>query len=256
MRCSRNSVAAFTLCVSFLLTAQSPPPAPAFEVASIKPSQPGDRSVITRLPGGRFTAEKATLKTLVKWAYELTDDELSGGPAWIDSGRYDIVATPERDAGNEQAGRDRQIRMMLRALLADRFKLAMHRESREMQAYVLTVAKGGSKLTKTVDPPGPRMHMGGKGPLRTMTFQAAPTAYIARYLSIELHKEVVDRTGLPDSFDCKLEWTPDMGQGASTAAAGPSIFTAIQEQLGLRLRMEKVPVDIYVVDSAERPSDN
>jgi uncharacterized protein (TIGR03435 family) len=76
--------------------------------------------VINRLPGGRFTAEKATLKILVKWAYELTDDELVGGPKWTDSGRYDIVATPESDAGNESVSRDRQIRPMLRSLLADR----------------------------------------------------------------------------------------------------------------------------------------
>ena len=95
---AKKAVAVFLLSASFLLFGQSLPSSPAFEVASIKPSQPGDRSVTNRLPGGRFTAEKATLKILVKWAYELTDDELAGGPKWTDSNRYDIVAKPEGDA--------------------------------------------------------------------------------------------------------------------------------------------------------------
>jgi uncharacterized protein (TIGR03435 family) len=136
--------------------------------------------VITRLPGGRFTAEKVTLKLLVKWAYELTDEELAGGPKWTESDRYDIVATPESDAGNEPVGRDRKIRIMVRSLLADRFGLVMHLEKRDMPAYVLSVARDGAKLEATRHPPGPQLQISGNGQTRVMTFQAAPTGYIAR----------------------------------------------------------------------------
>ncbi|HXM39684.1 MAG TPA: TIGR03435 family protein [Bryobacteraceae bacterium] len=222
-------------------------------MASIQPSKPAEQSVITRLPGGRFTAEKSTLKILVKWAYELTDDELVGGPKWTDSDRYDIVATPENDAGNEQVGRDGQIRMMVRSMLADRFKLAMHREAREMPAYVLSVSKDGPKLTATTHPPGPQVRMRWNGQMRIMTFQAAPVSYVARSLSAQLHRKVVDETNVQGAFDCKLEWSPDMDRAAPQS--GPSIFTAIQ-QLGLRLRMERVSVDVYVIDGVQRPSDN
>jgi uncharacterized protein (TIGR03435 family) len=260
-------VAAFLLSAPLLLLGQAPPSSPAFEAASIKPSQPGDRSVINRSAGGRFTADKATLKILVKWAYELTDDELAGGPKWTDSDRYDIVATPEQDAGNEQVARDGQVRLMLRSLLADRFKLAMHREAREMPAYVLSVPKDGPKLTATTHPPGPQILVNGNGPMRSLTFQAAPTSYIARYLSTQLHRKVVDETNVKGTFDCTLEWSPDMDRLTPPAAAGdtpagssdpggPSIFTAIQKQLGLRLRMEKASVDVYVIDFVDRPSDN
>jgi uncharacterized protein (TIGR03435 family) len=93
--------------------------------------------------------------------------------------------------------------------------------------------------------------------MRTMTFQAAPTAYLARSLSMELKKKVVDETNLQGAFDCKLEWTPDMDRSAPPSdPGGPSIFTAIREQLGLRLHMEKAAVDVYVIDGVEKPSEN
>jgi uncharacterized protein (TIGR03435 family) len=213
--------------------------------------------VIQRLPGGRFTAEKATLKILVKWAYELTDDELVGGPKWTDSDRYDIVATPDHDVGAEQVSKDQQIRLMVRGLLADRFKLAMQREPREISAYVLSVAKGGQKLTATTHPAGPQVRTRRMGQVRIMTFQAAPLSFLARSLSEQLHQEVVDQTNLEGTFDCKLEWAPDMSEASASSSdpGGPSIFTAIQ-QLGLRLRKEKVMVDVYAIGRVERPSDN
>jgi uncharacterized protein (TIGR03435 family) len=253
-----TGMAAILISAAFLC-GQTSPPSPAFEAASIKPSAPGDRSVINRSAGGRFTADKASLRVLVKWAYELTDDELEGGPKWTDSDRYDIVATPEQDAGNEPVARDGQIRMMVRSLLADRFKLAMHREAREMPAYVLSVSKDGPKLTATTYPAGPQVRMAGMGQMRSMTFQAAPTSYIARYLSTQLHRKVVDQTNLKGTFDCRLEWAPDMDRLAPQVASdpgGPSIVTAIQKQLGLRLHLEKTLVDVYVMDGVERPSDN
>jgi uncharacterized protein (TIGR03435 family) len=255
---------AYKAAAAFLLSAprllgQTPPSSPALEAASIKPSAPGDRSVINRSAGGRFTADKATLQILVKWAYELTDDELAGGPKWTDSDRYDIVATPEQDAGNEPVARDGQIRVMVRSLLADRFKLTMHREAREMSAYVLSVAKDGPKLTATTYPPGPQLRMGGTGQMRSMTFQAAPTSYVARSLSAQLHRKVVDRTNVKGTFDCTLEWAPDIDRlspAGPSDSGGPSIFTAIERQLGLRLHLEKALVDVYVIDGVERPSDN
>jgi uncharacterized protein (TIGR03435 family) len=106
-------------------------------------------------------------------------DELAGGPKWTDSERYDIVAVPDRNAGSEQVSRDRQIRMMVRSLLADRFKLVMHLEAREMPAYILSVAKGGAKLAVTAHPPGPQLRMSRNGQMRMMTFQSSPSSWIA-----------------------------------------------------------------------------
>ena len=133
-----------------------------------------------------------------------------------------------------------------------------------MSAYVLSVAKNGPKMNPTTQPPGPQARMSRNGQMRVLTFQAAPISYVARLLSQQLKKKVVDETNLQGAFDFKLEWAPDMdsvgppgaARPASAAPAGPSIFTAIQQQLGLHLHIEKVQVEVYEIDGVQRPSDN
>lgn len=239
---------------------------PEFEVASIKPSGEGTQSVIYRLPGGRFKAQKATLQALITFAFGISQYELAGGPKWLDADRFDIEATSEQDVGNEPVLRDHQIKLMLQSLLAERFKLKTHPETRKTPAYVIVQAKGGPKLHAAAGPPGPRLGIKFNGRLRVMTFESAPISYVARMLADQMKRPVVDGTGLDGSFDFKLEFVPESvrlkanmdstAPSEGTGADGPSIFTATQEQLGLKLQMREAPVQILVIDEAEKPTAN
>ena len=228
-----------------------------FEAASIKPSQAvdGGRS-IRPSPGGGLIAGNATLKSLILVAYSILDFQLSGGPAWLDSAGYDIVAKPSADArGN--------VRLRLQALLADRFKLKFHREMKELPVFALIVEKNGLKLQEARRGPkdGDGNFRAGRGRL---TGQMVPISDLAGMLSGLVGRTVQDRTGVKGLFDLKLDWTPDESQstapvGAGEAppdASGPSIFTALQEQLGLKLEASKGPVEIIVIDHAEKAAEN
>lgn len=131
---------------------------PEFEVASIKPSGEGTQSVIYRLPGGRFKAQKATLQALITFAFGISQYELAGGPKWLDADRFDIEATPEQDVGNEPVLRDRQIKLMLQSLLAERFKLKTHPETRKTPAYVIVQVKAGPRCMQLPARPVPSWH--------------------------------------------------------------------------------------------------
>jgi uncharacterized protein (TIGR03435 family) len=275
------------LCLLPAAWAQSPgaPARPEFEVASVKPNTGGSMAVgIMMQPGGRFSATNVPLKFLIGFAYDVKDFQISGGPAWINSDRYDISAKAE----------DRvppgQIRQMTQALLADRFKLTLHRESKELAVYELVAAKGGLKIapskegscaTPNPNSPPPPMRPGdppprfcggirmGRGLIEAygITMERLLTA-----LSNALGRTVIDKTGLTGSYDVHLEYTPDPGMGAAafgpggpgggpnpapdTDAAAPSIFTALQEQLGLKVDSAKGPVEVLVIDSVEKPSEN
>jgi bla regulator protein blaR1 len=226
-----------------------------FEVASIKPSNldPGDRSITTDR-SGRLSVENSSLKDLIRNAYQLRDFQISGGPAWLDADRYNIVAKPEGTPSRDQAGPN------LQKLLADRFHLKFHRESKEMPVYALVVGKNGPKLKDTEG----QQH-GMKGGRGVMTGMGASMEILARNLSQRLERMVIDRTGLTGFYDFKLEFTPDEAQvrapGDSTplpaaGSSGPSLFTALQEQLGLKLETSKGPVEILEIDHAEKPSEN
>jgi bla regulator protein BlaR1 len=272
----------------FLLTAvgvcgQSAIKRLTFEVASIKPSGADPHQVMIQMqPGGGFRASGTNLKTLIGQAYDVRQFQISGGPGWINSDRYDIVAKGASSAGSDNQPDDphkmtdeqrktmsEQLRERLRALLADRFQLTVHRETKEQSVYALVVAKGGSKLQQSQvrDSDGPKgMMRMGRGQL---SGQAVQLEMLAGSLSSQLGRPVIDRTGLKGNFDFKLEWTPDPGQsggpfgGPPGADAppppdpnGPSIFTALQEQLGLRLESTKGPVEILIIDRIEKPSEN
>jgi bla regulator protein blaR1 len=234
---------------------------PAFEVASVKPNKSGDNSIsMRRQPGGRVTVTNAPLRMLITFAYDLREHQLSGGPGWLNSDRYDIVAKAESPNPTEE-----EMKLMFQTLLADRFQLKAHRETKELPVYALSVGKNGPKLSKAdAAGKGPQMMSTGRGQLKA---KKTSIEQFAKLLGNQLGRTVLDKTGLPGDFDFDLTWTPDVTQplgpkeggvdGPPPAdPAGPSIFTAIQEQLGLKLESQKGPVEILVIDSVERASEN
>jgi uncharacterized protein (TIGR03435 family) len=248
------------------IAAQSRAPRPkfdAFEVATIKPvdGDPKTGRYITMQGPHRFIANGYTLKLLIAAAYSLNARAISGGPEWIESNRYDIVAlTP----GDVQPTHDEQM-AMLRDLLAGRFKLAFHREEKEFSIYALTVAKNGPKLKEsTSSPDDPPVLIGIVHTDRILL--PARNATMGDFTSMlqraVLDRPVVDKTGLTGTYDFDLEWAPDETQfggdipPASANASAAPFFTAIQEQLGLKIEATKGPVAALVVDKAERPSEN
>ncbi len=217
-----------------------------FDVASIKPSDPGSQvsnSLYTDRSGG-LHVENYPLRGIILFAYDLRDFALIAAPSWTDAARYDIVA--KTDAGPTG---DDQFRERVRSLLASRFGLVAHHETRQLTAYELTVAKGGPKL-KAVTTPGEQLGFrGGVGHNRGF---AITMSMFAKELGRLTGRPVLDKTGLDGKYDYVLEWSPD----SEVTGSGPTIFTALQEQLGLRLESVKAPVDTLVIDHIERPSED
>jgi uncharacterized protein (TIGR03435 family) len=200
--------------------------------------------------------ENVSLWKCITFAYGLPEDKdyALTGPDWIKSERFDINASMPPNTRWEE------MRRMMQTLLAQRFHLTIHRETKEQSVYALVVGKGGSKLQE-VEPGEGRFNM-SKGQIRA---QKAPLFAFAERLSQFVDRPVLDMTGLKGAFDFTLEWAPESGTGipagaggeAATASAGPSIFTAIQQQLGLRLEARKASVEVMVVDRADRvPVEN
>jgi bla regulator protein blaR1 len=247
----------------------------AFDVASVKPNLSGDlRVTLQAMPGGRFIATNAPLRTLIREAYALQGAQLSGGPGWLDSDRFDIVAKSERNPT------PLQMRMMLRPLLAERFRLGVHTETRELPLYVLVLARTDGKLGPHLRPngadcsqapewvgtgPPPRAPEGpcrsaGPGSGGAMRFRGITLDAFAMFLATPVRRPVIDRTGLNGDFDIELDMTAELGPpppppgmpDAVDRASAPSIFTVVQEQLGLRLDARREPVDVLVIDRVER----
>ena len=209
--------------------------AQTFEVASIKPSAPGARGPTIYNPTqSRFAISAITLKSLVAYAYDVRDFQISGGPKWLDTDQFEIVAKPEGPVTSER------ILAMTRSLLAERFALKLHRESKEMPVLALQIAKGGPKLQPATGT-GPEVR-GGKG--RLVAKNVTMAMFAAQLAARVLDRPVLDRTGLAGEFDIQLEWSPD------------DLFASLQEQLGLKLEAQKGQVEVWVIDHAERPSAN
>jgi uncharacterized protein (TIGR03435 family) len=218
---------------------------PRFEVAAIKPSteDPGHSGMHTG--NGRLNAENVTLRRCIQGAYGISPNLILGGPDWLDKDRFQIdgkTADPKNG--------DADLMQALQVLLADRFQLKLHRESRTLPAYVLEVAKGGPKLEKA---PGDASGKTDAGRGR-IDAQATTMDHFTEVLSRHVDYPVLNRTGLDGKFNLKLEWTPESNRPEPNP--GPSLFTAVQEQLGLRIRPQKAPIEVIVIDRAERPTEN
>ena len=233
----------------------------AFDVATIKPVGPDDGKgrFITMQGIHRFVVKDYTLKLLIAAAYDLNPKTISGGPAWVESDHYNILAeTP----GEVRPSHDEQM-TMLRALITDRFKLTFHREAKDFSIFELQVIKSGPKLKPAAAPDQPpAVGPGVVYPQRIVL--PARNATMGDFTSLLqraiLDRPVVDKTGLPGRYDFDLEWAPDETQFggdvpvASADAPSPPLFRAIQDQLGLRLVATRGPVDALIVNTAEHPS--
>jgi uncharacterized protein (TIGR03435 family) len=217
--------------------------AASFDVASVKPANPNAVGSNTDSDPGRITMQNVTLKRCIMRAYEVPDIQITGGPKWLDDRRYDIEARADHPAGYAE------LNQMLQTLLAERFQLKLHHETRTLQGYAIVVAKDGLRMKPSA--PGTRGHTNDNP--GSVVSTATSISRLALKLSVLLKVPVVDETGVNGSFDFTLRWIPD---GAADPTAGPSLFTAIQEQLGLKLESRKVPTDMLVVDSAGPPSAN
>ena len=238
-----------------------PAPAPlTFEVASVKPSGPDVPGMFLQpLPGGNLRMTGATLKNLIAFAYSVREFSISGGPDWASYDRFDIDARAGKAEGTAQ-----QIRERLKALLAERFQLVTHTESREQNVYALVVAKNGPVFREAKPDSGSRIRKQGS----TITGAGVGIPMLVINLANSLNRPVLDKTGLTGKYDFKLEWSPDALTGSSSIPAagrddliapdptGPSLFSALQEQLGLRLEAERAMAEILVIDRVARPSQN
>jgi uncharacterized protein (TIGR03435 family) len=273
-------------------SAQSEPPSsegPSFDAASIKRNTSGSQGMMIPidLPGGHASARNATLRFLISVAYKLpslprqTRVTLVGGPGWMDSEHFDIEAEVGGNPSTEQK------RLMFRSLLADRFKLTMHHETRQLPAFALVLDKGGkpgpqlqphSQDAKCLEPsdtyavsqPAPGSNDPPPVPCDNFTVVPGPFSswkivgvnvtleYLASILSYwqGIDRAMVDRTALTGKYDIRLEYTPQIAGIEADASAPPLIFTAVQQQLGLKLEATKAPVDVLVIDHVEKPSPN
>jgi uncharacterized protein (TIGR03435 family) len=226
----------------------------AFEVASVKPSRSdGGQSNVDSRPGGRLTATNVSLRELIRLTFGVKDYQIAPAPGWIGTARYDINAK----AGSARNAGDKDITPLLRQLLADRFRLSTHRETKELPVYALVVGKNGPRLTAHNDGSGARTRTGcGHLAGTRLTIDT-----LATVLSRQFECDVLNRTGLAGKYDFELDWTPEAGPCAAPEELAdppvrPSIFTALQEQLGLKLESTKGPVEILIIDHVEKPSEN
>jgi bla regulator protein blaR1 len=244
---------------------QSPIASKEFDVVSVRPSAPDEHNsfMAQRLPGGNLRLIGLPLRMIIMRAYDVKAFQLSGGPDWVRTDRWDVLAKAE---GVGDRLTPAQERPMLQALLRDRFQLKVHIETKEMPVYGLTVERNGPRLVPNTG--AARQFRSGNG---SLTVNKGAMTELVSWLSEELGRVVVDKTGLKAEYDYTLAWTPEAGQGGPesigqppdtrggvtpNSSDGPSIFTALQQQLGLRLVSQKGPVEIVVLDSAEKPSEN
>lgn len=235
---------------------------PAYDVATIKPSEPDKPGKAFLMRGGKFSTYNTTVSDLVAFAYGVHPKQIVGGPAWIDSDKFDIDGKPDQPG----TPNSKQLRSMLRKLLAERFQLKFHEDQRELSAYVLTVGKNGQKLTKSE---GDANSLPGLffTKLGNLTVNNATLEDFTELMqSTVLDRPVVDHTGLEGRWNFLLKWTPDESQfggmgmkvppPSDAADAPPPLFTAIQEQIGLKLEASKTQVKVLAIDKLEKPSAN
>jgi uncharacterized protein (TIGR03435 family) len=235
---------------------------PSFEVATIKPSKPDQPGKGFMVRGNHFRTLNTTLTDLITFTYGVQQKQVVGQPSWMDTDKWDIEAQPDVPG----APNDKQLKTMVKKLLADRFQLKFHEDKKELSAYVLTVAKSGNKMTAGSTDPNqlPALFFRGLG---VLTVQNATMEDFAGLMQTAvLDKPVVDQTSLAGKWNFLLKWTPDESQfggmgikvppPSDAPDAPPPLFTAIQEQIGLKLEAGKAQVKVLVIDKAEKPSEN
>lgn len=259
----RHALALFTATCLTLGTAPSAQTL-KFEVATLKPSAPGgQRGGIRPSPGGeRYQASNISLRLMLMVAYQLKNDQILGGPSWIDTDLYDMNAKAERSSSGEE------LHIMLQNLLTERFRLKFHRETKELPLYALTVDKGGPKMT-------PHEAQSAGDPWIDQTIEQVvrvklsalfvPMSYLAWRLGQLTDRPVSDQTNLKGGYDFTLNYTRELPPGIREGAllngapidtSGPNLFEALRRELGLRLDPQKGPVEVLVIDSATRPDAN
>jgi uncharacterized protein (TIGR03435 family) len=237
-------------------SSDSSPLALRFQVATIKPSRPDEtRTMLIR--GNRYSTTNTTLVDLLKYAYGLHEREIVGGPKWLETQKFDIVGDPETQTRPSSDG----FKRMVQNLLADRFHLAAHHETRELSVFAIVQSKGGPRLIASTGPPNAIPTVGySEGALgaRNATMGDLAT-FLQRFVA---DRPVVDETGLAGKYDVTLRWTPDDSQAEGIRQSDgisntfPGLYTAIEEQLGLKLREERRPAQVFVIDRVEMPSEN
>jgi uncharacterized protein (TIGR03435 family) len=261
-------VAALSACAASIATAQQSPggtaqhpvapeapmPAdahPSFEVATIKPSRPDDTKGGFQVGGHRLLIQNQSVNDLLSFAYAIHQKQIVDGPSWLETQKFDIVG----QADVEGYANLRQIQEMLQKLLQSRFNLKFHREKRELLIYAITVAKGGPKLIKHTETSNGLPTQSGSPSSGGRRFTNNSMSDFALGMQSFLDRPVVDQTALLGRYDFVLSWTPDDSSTDSSNSA-PALFTAIQEQLGLKLEPVKGPVDVYVIDRVGKPTEN
>jgi uncharacterized protein (TIGR03435 family) len=238
---------------------------PVFEVATVKPSNPdtpGQSILVGRGGGNLFTTTNTTMADLIVFAYGLHAKQVTGGPSWMGSERFDLTGKPDLPGMPSVP----QLRSMLQKLLTERFQLAFHKEKKELSVYALTVAKTGLKMNKAEGNPTGLPGFGGRGPGNIMVRNATMPEFAEFLQSRVVERPVVDQTALTDRFDFTLLWTPDATQLAalgpnappppSNPDAPPDLFTAMKHQLGLQIESTKAPVEVLVIDKVTKPTEN
>jgi uncharacterized protein (TIGR03435 family) len=237
---------------------------PSLEVATIKPSPPNRRAGKNfGFRGGHFMTRNTNMNDLISRAYGLHAKQIVGGPDWFGTDLYDIEGKPD----SENVPNDKQTKTMLQKLLADRFRLTFHHDKRELSVYVISVASGVPKMTTSGSDSRPSFHLLGLGDL--LATSMTMTDFAERMQASVMDKPVVDQTGLPGRYDFELKWTADESQYAQFRGMGavvppptkdhnapPGLYTAMQEQLGLKMGSAKLLDDVIVIDHVEKPSEN
>jgi uncharacterized protein (TIGR03435 family) len=243
----RKHVLTLTAACGFFSTISWTQEKPAFEVASVRAHSPGEGQFSFDVEdSGRLTTRNMTVWDLIRQAYGWRDSQISGGPAWIKTDGYDVVAVAGQPAPVERS----RVLGMLQVLLQKRFHLHWHEQVRETTAYALRVAPGGPKLAPAKG--GSARLQKGNIVAPSMTIES-----LCQILEFELAKPVVDQTGLRGSYAVELQWARDNPSAAQEPdTSRPSVFTAVREQLGLRLESAKLPVKTFVIDDVQRPPDN
>jgi uncharacterized protein (TIGR03435 family) len=244
------------------LSLMDPKLEPGYEVATIKPTDPAHPGGGFTLQGRHLVARNFTVEGLITLAYNLHTTQVTGGPDWLKTDHYDLDVLPDHEGlpSLEQA------RGIVRKLLAERFALKFHYDTKDLSVYVLTVAKTGPKFSKSTSDPSSPPGMGG--PPGRMNMRNGSMEEFAQMMQGILDRPILDQTGLKDRYDLSVRWTPDesqyggrvpppnSGDNSAAADAPPPLFTAIQEQLGLKLDAMKAPTKVMVIESVQKPSEN